>query len=173
MLITHAQHSLDTMLRHVAAAARRPPAERARAAAEALSLFAGSPDLPGRLSLPSSAERYVRHRLHSDPAGGFAVAALVWRPGQMSPVHAHRTWCALAVHKGILTEIQYGRATGQDDPVQRSTRQLQQGDISHGGADPGAIHRLANLGCGTAISIHVYGVPYEAFNEGVNLVYAS
>ena len=46
------------------------------------------------------------------------------------------------------------------------------GETSHGPADPKLVHRLANLGCRDALSIHVYGVSFDRFGDGVNLVYA-
>lgn len=98
---------LETMLAGVAAASRRKLEERPAAVAEALAAFAAEPTLLAGHDCPCSPDRYVRHLLHSDPAGGYAVVALVWRPGQMSPVHAHKAWCAFAVHEGVLTETYY------------------------------------------------------------------
>src|ERR1700691_5002685 len=40
-----------------------------------------------------STENYRRHLLPADPHARYAIAALVWQPGQASPVHAHHTWC--------------------------------------------------------------------------------
>ena len=39
-----------------------------------------------RLSKPDT---YTRHLLHADPNGLFSILALVWGPGQGSPVHGH------------------------------------------------------------------------------------
>ncbi|MEJ0004618.1 MAG: hypothetical protein WDN30_15645 [Pararobbsia sp.] len=54
--------------------------------------------------LAGSAASYSRHLLATDPAGRFAAAALVWRPGQQTAVHGHRTWCAYRVVQGTLHE---------------------------------------------------------------------
>jgi predicted metal-dependent enzyme (double-stranded beta helix superfamily) len=88
----------------------------------------------------------------------------------MSPVHAHRTWCAFGVHQGVLTESYY---TPGEPPVLSATRLLAPGAANHGAADPSLIHRLANLGCGNAISVHCYGVGYDRFGDSVNEVYAA
>src|SRR5690606_34853383 len=40
---------------------------------------------------------YARHLLYADAKGRFSVVALVWQPGQRTPVHAHYTWCAYRV----------------------------------------------------------------------------
>lgn len=162
--------ALETLLAEVARAAARPLSERDVAMAEAIGAFAARPDLLQGRDCPCSPDRYVRHLLHSDPGSRYAVVALVWRPGQMSPVHAHRTWCAFGVHQGVLTETYY--APG-DPPQPVATKLLAPGATSHGPADPRLIHRLANLSCRTAISIHCYGVGFDRFGDEVNEIHAA
>lgn len=161
---------LETMLAEVALAARQEPAARPKAVAAAIGAFVQQPDLLEGRDCPCSPDRYVRHLLQSDEAGGYAVVALVWRPGQMSPVHAHRAWCAFGVHQGVLTETGYEPG---DLPVPSATRLLAPGATAHGPADLSLIHRLANLSCRTAISIHCYGVGYDRFGDSVNEVYSA
>jgi len=161
---------LDTMLAGIAQAARGDEAERPDTVAEAIGAFAAREDLLTGRDCPCCPDRYTRHLLHSDAESGYAVVALVWRPGQMSPVHAHRTWCALAVHQGVLTETYY---TPGDPPVPQATKLLRPGEGSHGAADPSLIHRLANLSCRTAISIHCYGVAFDRFGSDVNEIHAA
>ena len=159
--------ALQTMLAAIAEGARGPDADRPGAVAAAMASCLQRPELLDGLNLPCCPDRYVRHLLHADAAGGYAVVALVWRPGQLSPVHAHRSWCAFGVQRGVLTETFY--APG-DPPVPQATRLLAPGATGHGPADPAQIHRLANLSCRTALSIHCYGVPFERFGADVNLV---
>ena len=161
---------LETMLAEIALAARQDAARRHEAVAEAIGAFIARPGLLDGRDCPCSPDRYIRHLLHSDSAGGYAVVALVWRPGQMSPVHAHKTWCALGVQQGVLTETYY---TPGEPPVPAATRLLAPGATSHGAARPDLIHRLANLSCHTAISIHCYGVGFDDFGDGVNQVFAA
>ena len=86
-------------------------------------------------------------------------------------MHAHRAWCALAIHRGVLTESFY-RASEEDHvPVPVAAELRHPGAISHGPADPGMIHRLANLGCEEAVSIHAYGMAFERFSTELNLIY--
>ena len=47
------------------------------------------------------------------------------------------------------------------------------GECRHGAGDPRLIHRLANLSCGEAVSIHACGVPYDRFGAALNLVFAA
>jgi predicted metal-dependent enzyme (double-stranded beta helix superfamily) len=162
--------ALETMLAGIAQAARTPLSGRPAAVAAAIGGFVTRPDLLDGKDCPCCPDRYVRHLLHSDPEGGYAVVALVWRPGQMSPVHAHRTWCAFGVQYGVLTETYYSPG---DPPQPSATRLLAPGGTGHGAAGPEAIHRLANLSCRTAISIHCYGVGFDRFGEDVNQVFSA
>lgn len=162
--------ALGTLLAEIAIAAAADPEARPGLVAQALAAQIREPGLLGRLDCPSCPQGYIRHLLHADPAGGYAVVALCWRPGQMSPVHAHRTWCALGVHRGTLTEGHY-RATEGGAPVQVGSVLRPVGATCHGHADPHLIHRIANLGSEDALSIHVYGAAFERFGQDVNLVY--
>jgi 3-mercaptopropionate dioxygenase len=50
------------------------------------------------------AERYRCHLLHVEQDGSFSVVAMVWRPGQATPVHDHVTWCVFGVLQGAERE---------------------------------------------------------------------
>ena len=78
--------------------------------AEVLAAAAAAPDLLDGVDYTPSPARYARILLRDRRT--YCVLALVWSPGQMSPVHGHRTWCALAVHRGALTETHFRHADG-------------------------------------------------------------
>ncbi len=120
-----------------------------------------------RLACP---DRYARHVLYGDPQGRFTILALVWSGGQFSPVHAHHTWCAYAVHHGTLTEtlFRFDTATAQAIPLRTETRHAGYGCFAPSGLEQ--IHRLGNAGLRPAISIHVYGVDAGAVCSHVNRV---
>lgn len=166
-----APRALTRMLADIADAARADPADRDRLVAAAIAPHVCDPSLLHGIDCPCAPDRYVRHLLHADTAGGYAVVAIVWRPGQMSPVHGHRTWCGLGIHRGVLTET-FFRLGPDGAPLPTACVQRRPGDVSHAPADPGAIHRIANLGVEPAISIHCYGVAYDDFGDGVNHVWA-
>lgn len=114
-------------------------------------------------------ERYARHLIYADPAGLFSILAIVWAPGQMSPVHAHLTWCSVAVYDGTLSESFYDLRDGQPLALREQTRG--RGSLSFD--EPGrAIHRLANRSADNAVSLHVYGVGADRVSTGINRVYA-
>jgi predicted metal-dependent enzyme (double-stranded beta helix superfamily) len=160
--------SLLHLCTDVADAVSGPLAGRERRVGVALQQHLGLPDLLDDSARQGSAERYVRHLLHAGT--DYTILALVWRPRQMSPVHAHQTWCALGVHRGWMVETFFSPGTQGVAP--RGCVQRQEGDVSYGPADPNAVHRLANLGTETAISIHVYGAPYDRLGDHVNQVWA-
>jgi predicted metal-dependent enzyme (double-stranded beta helix superfamily) len=113
---------------------------------------------------------YVSHVLHTEPDGSFSVSALVWRPGQMTPIHDHVTWCVFGVLQGIEYEELY--AVSADG---RSLREAGRGgnlagEVS-GFAPPGDIHRVRNAGDGVAISLHVYGADITRLGSSVRRVY--
>ena len=58
-------------------------------------------------------------------------------------------------------------------PVPQGCAPRRAGDVNQAAADPDAIHRLANLGTETAISLHVYGARYDRLGEQVNHVWAN
>ena len=94
---------------------------------------------------------YSGHNLYVEPDGSFSIVGLVWRPGQMTRIHDHVTWCVFGVIQGVEHEELF------DADLNRVGRHANQaGDVS-GFAPPGDIHRVHNTGEDTAISIHVYG----------------
>lgn len=162
-----ARVGLDAMLGEIRIAARAPLAERPGAVAIAIAPYLGDHALLDGRDCPSNPDRYVRHLL--EEGEGYAVVALVWRPGQMSPVHSHHTWCALGVHRGCLTEHFFAPGA---PPALKAAHLRAEGATSHGPGHPELIHRIANCCAQTAVSIHVYGVPYAQFADGVNLILA-
>jgi predicted metal-dependent enzyme (double-stranded beta helix superfamily) len=120
-----------------------------------------------RLSKPDT---YTRHLLHADPNGLFSILALVWGPGQGSPVHGHHTWCAVGVYAGELIETFYRAEPGLPEPVLVRELHRRPGDHCFDAGGPG-IHRIRNEGPDVAISIHVYGVGADRISTGVNRIY--
>lgn len=172
MNVIAARSTLLAMADGIAAALHASQGDPSAAVAEVLGQFAADPLLLLGHDCPCRAETYVRHLLHEDTAGGWAIAALVWRPGQMSPVHAHNAWCAVGVHCGVLTETFYDPPAEHGAlPALSGIALRRPGDVTNGPASADAIHRLANLGTETAISIHAYGLPYGRFCTDLNRLF--
>ena len=55
----------------------------------------------------SGSGRFVVHAMHptaAQPANAFSIVALVWRPGQVTRIHDHVTWCVFGVIQGVEHE---------------------------------------------------------------------
>jgi predicted metal-dependent enzyme (double-stranded beta helix superfamily) len=144
-------------------------AETAGLAADVLRLHLPSPDILTAEQRYGDPAGYRCHLLHAEPDGSFSVTALVWRPGQTTPIHDHVTWCAFGVIQGTEYEERY---------VMRDDGWLEQdgasvngtGDVA-GLAPPGDIHRVRNTGTQTAISMHVYGTDISRLGSSVRRIY--
>ena len=143
-----------------------------RALADLLAETVTETDFIQGLDLTGAAACYTRQVIFAAP--DYCVLALIWRPGQMSPVHNHRAACALGVHAGTLTETAFTPAPGGAGQGIRLTgcRQLYTGDTSHGPADEQSAHRVANLGVEPAISIHVYATGFDQLGTRLNRIWA-
>ena len=117
-----------------------------------------------------SADGYVCHTLHTEQDGAFSVCAVVWRPGQETPIHDHVTWCVVGVLEGAESEELFALRDGDTALEQVGTRLNAAGDVS-GFAPPGDIHRVTNHGSDVAISLHVYGADIARLGSSVRRTY--
>jgi 3-mercaptopropionate dioxygenase len=125
--------------------------ETAQLVAEQLRRHLPTPDVLTATQRLGSPDDYQGHALHVEPDGSFSIVALVWRPGQLTRIHDHVTWCVLGVIQGVEHEELFDtdlNLVGENDN--------HVGHVS-GFAPPGDIHRVHNTGDETAISIHIYG----------------
>jgi predicted metal-dependent enzyme (double-stranded beta helix superfamily) len=143
------------------------------AVADLLASTVADPEFLQGIALPSAAQNYARTAIFNTDS--YCVLAIVWRPGQMSPVHSHRAWCALGVHSGTLTETHFEPVADALEHGLRvaGCRQLHAGSTSHGAANDHSAHRMANLGIEPAISIHVYGTAFDMLGSGLNQIWAA
>jgi 3-mercaptopropionate dioxygenase len=112
-----------------------------------------------------SPDGQASHTLHVERDGSFSIIAVVWRPGQVTPIHDHTTWCVFGVIQGVEHEDVYDadlNLIGQSDNLV--------GDVN-GFAPPGDIHRVHNTGDEVAISIHVYGTDITRIGSSVRRYY--
>lgn len=135
-----------------------------------LRLHLPGPDILTVAEREGSPDHYEQHVLHVEPDGSFTVTALVWRPGQATPIHDHVTWCVFGVIQGIEYEELF--AVTEDGSrlaeVGRSANHL--GEVS-GFAPPGDIHRVRNIGDTVAISLHVYGADITRLGSSIRRTY--
>ena len=122
------------------------------------SLIAQDGWLPEPLMQPDP-DSYRIHCLHVDPAGRFSVSAMVWGPGQGTPIHDHTVWGMVGVLKGKERCEEFSHLLEPGGPlVHGHVHELQAGDIDLVSPTIGDIHRVSNaLEDGVSVSIHVYG----------------
>ena len=140
-------------------------ADTAQRVAEQLRRHLPTPDVLTAEQRLGSPDTYRSHTLHVEPDGAFSIIALVWRPGQVTRIHDHLTWCVFGVIQGIEHEELFDADL---KPIGRSDNHV--GDVS-GFAPPGDIHRVHNVGDTTAISLHVYGADMADSPSSVRRVY--
>ena len=112
---------------------------------------------------------YRSHVLHVAPDGAFSVVALVWLPGQATPIHDHLAWCVVGVYEGAEHETRY-RLTGDGRLVESGSAVAFPGEVA-GLLPPGDIHRVHNVGDSTAISLHVYGADLGIVGSSIRRTY--
>jgi len=116
------------------------------------------------------ADRYRQHLLHVSSCRRLSVVALVWRPGQRTPIHDHVSWCVVGVYRGLERETRYrlvnvgGRSCLQ--PV--ATIEARPGHVEALVPPAGDIHAVTAGGNEETISIHVYGADIERLGSSVH-----
>lgn len=116
-----------------------------------------------------SPDCYTRHLLHRDPRNRFVVLALVWMPGQATPIHDHSCWGVMGLLQNSLEEICYDRLDDGRRPDHAELEQSRGTDVGQGGVayllpPYEEIHRIGNTTGKPTISVHVYGRDLDEVN---------
>nr|WP_042377875.1 cysteine dioxygenase family protein [Streptacidiphilus melanogenes] len=148
------------------------PLMTARQVAEVLRPSLGRPDLLTAAQQEGDPQTYRQHLLHGEPDGSFSVVALVWLPGQRTPIHDHVCWCVAGVHQGQETEHRY-RLTGDGGATElvRDRSLVNPTGALSAIAPPGDIHQVCNTGSSKAISLHIYGADISRLGTSVRRTY--
>jgi len=115
------------------------------------------------------ADRYRPHLLHVSSCRRLSVVALVWRPGQVTPIHDHVSWCVVGVYRGRERETRYRLADGTLE--QTSTIEAGPGHVEALIPPAENIHTVEAGGDELTISIHVYGADIERLGSSVYRIY--
>lgn len=113
-------------------------------------------------------DRYVQHVLHVEPDGSFSVVALVWRPGQATPIHDHVSWCVVGVLQGTEEEVLYEL---NGERLLPTARHRNEAGAVCAFAPPGDVHAVHNGGGANAISLHVYGADIGKLGSSIRRTY--
>jgi predicted metal-dependent enzyme (double-stranded beta helix superfamily) len=114
-------------------------------------------------------DHYRQHLLHVSPCRRMSIVALVWLPGQRTPIHDHVSWCVVGVYEGRERETRY-RAI--ESAGQRCLEEIGSVDALPGHVEvivPSTedIHAVTAVGDGPTISIHVYGADIERLGSSI------
>jgi len=101
----------------------------------------------------STPDHYARNAIYICPSGDISLFALVWLPGQWTPVHDHGSWGVVGVVSGMLEERAYMPADG--DITADTGIRLRRGGVVL--LNPGAVTSFVP----NPDHIHVTGVPAE------------
>ena len=144
--------------------------QTSRRVARALGRHLPGPEILSAAERAGDPAAYQSRLMHAEPDGSFSVVALVWRPGQTTPIHDHVTWCVIGVLQGAEYEELFALREGGTVLEEVGTNAGAPGDVS-GFAPPGDIHRVRNRGTEVAISLHVYGADISRLGSSVRRVY--
>ena len=131
-------------------------AERLRGLLAADGWLAPEHQRPGR-------DTYRQHLLHVSACRRLSVVALVWLPGQRTPIHDHVSWCVVGVYRGVEHEVHYRlvEEAGGERLLPTGTFQAPAGHVEALVPPAENIHAVTAAGPGKTISIHVYGADIE------------
>ncbi|MGC3964129.1 MAG: hypothetical protein QM803_12590 [Rhodocyclaceae bacterium] len=119
----------------------------------------------------SDSSSYTRNLVYSASPASLSLYALVWLPGQWTPVHDHGSWGVVGVVEGVLEERSYvrlspDRHSDEDiDLVRGGTLLLGRGSVTSFVPNPDHIHMTGvPPGRTAAVSLHLYGRTMNSFN---------
>jgi predicted metal-dependent enzyme (double-stranded beta helix superfamily) len=145
-------------------------AETAHRVAEALGRHLPGPEMLSPHERAGDPAGYRTQLVHAEPDGSFSIVALVWLPGQVTPIHDHVTWCVSGVLQGAEYEELFTVRDNGAALAEVGTNTSGAGDVT-GFAPPGDIHRVRNRGEDVAISLHVYGADISRLGSSVRRIY--
>ena len=119
----------------------------------------------------SDPAHYARNAIHLAPGQNLSLYALVWLPGQWTPVHDHGSWGVVGVVEGTLEERAYIPADG--DITRDTGIRLRRGGmvlLPPGGVttfvpNPDHIHKTGVAADRSrVVSLHLYGRMMNSFH---------
>jgi predicted metal-dependent enzyme (double-stranded beta helix superfamily) len=114
-------------------------------------------------------DHYTQHLLHVSPSRRLSIVALVWLPGQRTPIHDHVSWCIVGVYEGRERETRYRavEAGGRRFLEETGTIDAHPGHVEVITPSVEDIHAVTAVGDGPTISLHVYGADIERLGSSI------
>lgn len=119
----------------------------------------GALSLPPELRRPE-ADHYARRLVYRSDQHGYVVVAMIWGPGQRTPLHDHAgTWCVEGVLEGSIEVTQYHLLARSDERCRFRPMDSVRTGVGAAGSliPPFEYHALANARDQASITLHVYG----------------
>jgi predicted metal-dependent enzyme (double-stranded beta helix superfamily) len=115
-------------------------------------------------------DTYRQHLLYVSPLREMSVVALVWKPGQRTPIHDHIAWCVVGVYRGVEREIRYRLVEDGGELCLEAVDAVEAypGHVEALVPPAGDIHYVEAGGDDVAISIHVYGADIETRGTSIH-----
>ena len=121
--------------------------------------------------LQSDPAHYRRNAIYVSADDSISLYALVWLPGQWTPVHDHGSWGVVGVVEGVLEERSYVRLSpdrGADEEIDLARGGvvlLRRGSVTSFVPNPDHIHMTGvPAERPRAVSLHLYGRTMNDFN---------
>lgn len=116
-------------------------------------------------------DHYARNLVYQAPDDCLSLYALVWQPGQWTPVHDHGSWGVVGVLEGVLEERSYVRLSADRDAdegielARGGIILLKAGTVTTFVPNPDHIHVTGvSESRARAVSLHLYGRTMNSFN---------
>ncbi|MDP6437446.1 MAG: cysteine dioxygenase family protein [Gammaproteobacteria bacterium] len=155
---------------------RCPGFGAAAAAKSALRGYVCEPALLDTCHKEGDPKHYRRHLLYADPEGALSIIAVVWMPGQVTPIHGHTAWGAIGVYEGSPFCENFDRYQNDQEAIGLRSKMkllLKPGDLATVRPGIDDLHRVGNDTPSRAISIHAYGRDLLADPRSLNIVFDS
>ncbi len=127
----------------------------------------GGVELPAALIEPHS-DHYARRLVHRDTERGYSIIAMIWGPGQGTPIHDHAgMWCVEGVWAGRIEVEQFDLVEDADPNCCFVKQGLTEAGVGSAGCliPPYEYHSIRNASdVDSAVSLHIYGGDMTACN---------
>jgi len=121
--------------------------------------------------LQSDPAHYRRNAIYFCPKETISLFAIVWLPGQWTPVHDHGSWGVVGIVRGFLAERAYmcptGEICGNEGIVLRrgGVVLLNPGAVTSFVPNPDHIHMTGvDAAAEPCVSLHLYGRNMDSFH---------
>jgi predicted metal-dependent enzyme (double-stranded beta helix superfamily) len=116
-------------------------------------------------------DHYARNAIYICPDGDLSLFALVWLPGQWTPVHDHGSWGVVGVVEGLLEERAYMSADAISAPTaafglrRGGVVLLNPGSVTTFVPYPDHVHMTGVAATRSrCVSLHLYGRNMDSFH---------